>query len=93
MPKNVSEVTDNTTDFRELVLRIVDNVLKFLGLLAVIMVIYGGITYVTAAGDDEKVGKAKNIILYSVIGIVIVLLSFALINTVVGLGAGSASTT
>jgi len=57
------------------------------------MVIYGGVTYVTAAGDDEKVGNAKNIILYSIVGIVIVLLSFALINTVLGVGASGATGT
>ena len=52
------------------------------------MVIYGGVLYVTAAGNDDQVGKAKNVILYAVIGIVVILLSFALVNTVI-LNAGT----
>ena len=76
------------TDFRTLVLTIITYFLGFLGLLAVIMIIYGGITYVTSAGNDEAVGKAKKIILYSVIGIVVILLSFVIVNAVLGAQTG-----
>ncbi|MCD6109399.1 hypothetical protein J7J83_01410 [bacterium] len=70
-------------DIRALVLNIVSFVLGFLGLIAVIMIIYGGITYVTAAGNQEKVDSAKKIIMYAIVGIIIVLISFALVNTVI----------
>jgi hypothetical protein len=89
-PDVVQELTGGTGSLRELVLRIVNFFLTFLGILAVIMVIYGGVTYVTAAGNDEAVGNAKNIILYALVGIIIILLSFAIVNTI--LGAGTAST-
>ena len=63
--------------------------LTFLGIVAVIMVIYGGVTYVTAAGEDEKIQSAKKIIMYAVIGIIIVLISFALVNMILGAGTGT----
>jgi Type IV secretion system pilin len=71
-------------DIRALALNIVSFFLGFLGLVAVIMIIYGGITYVTAAGNQEKVDSAKKIIMYAIVGIIIVLISFALVNTVIG---------
>ena len=69
---------------RGIVLAIVNFFLGFLGLLAVIMVIYGGFLYVGSAGNDENVGKAKKILLYAAVGIIIILVSFALVNTILG---------
>jgi cytochrome bd-type quinol oxidase subunit 2 len=90
VPSNIASATGGEGSIRALILRIVDFFLLFLGLIAVIMIIYGGVTYVTAAGNEEKVGKAKKIIMYAIIGIVIVLISFALVNTVIrGAGAGT----
>lgn len=83
-PGNVSDATGGEGDIRSLVLRIVNFFLGFLGVVAVIMVIYGGITYVTAAGKDDAIGNAKKIITYALIGIVIILISFAVVNTVLG---------
>ena len=71
-------------DVRALVLKIINFFLGFLGLLAVIMVIYGGFLYISSAGNQEKVDSAKKILLYAVIGIVIIIISFALINTLLG---------
>ena len=45
------------------------------GIVAVIFVVYGGISYITSAGDPNKLQKAKNIILYALIGLVIVALA------------------
>lgn len=84
----VSEATGGEGSIRRLVLRIINFFLGFLGILAVIMVIYGGVTYVTAGGAEDSVGNAKKIILYSLIGIVIILLSFAIVNTILGAGTG-----
>lgn len=89
MPTSVGEETGNATSLRELVLRMVNYFLTFLGVIAVIMIIYGGVTYVTAAGKDEAVGNAKKIIMYALVGIIIVLLSFALVNTILGAGTGT----
>ena len=52
------------------------------GVIAVIMVIIGGINYTTSQGDPEKIKKAKNTILYGIIGLIISLLAFAIVSFV-----------
>jgi len=89
-PGKLAAATGGQTSARDLVLTFLNFFLGFLGLLAVIMVIYGGILYVTAGGEPDKADKGKKIIMYAVVGIVIILLSFALVYTVLGgLGAGT----
>lgn len=79
-----------STDLKSYVLKIVNFALGFLGLIAVLIVIYGGVLYVTAAGEDEKVGKAKKAIGYAAIGLLIVMGSFAFVNTIIRGGTGGA---
>jgi hypothetical protein len=63
----------------------VTNVLLFvIGAISVIMIIIGGLRYVISGGDASKVSAAKNTILYAVVGIVIALLAYAIINFVIG---------
>lgn len=88
-PEAVASATGGETSVRALALRIVNYFLGFLGLIAVIMVIYGGITYVISAGNDEAVGNAKKIIQYALIGIIIILVSFVLVQAVLGAGTGT----
>ena len=53
-----------------------------IGLAAVVVIILGGVTYITSQGDAGKVTKAKNTILYGVIGLVVAILAFAIVNFV-----------
>lgn len=70
------------TSAREYILNVTNFALGFLGLIAIIIVIYGGFLYVTAAGKEEQAGKGKKSIMYALIGIVIILGSYALVNTI-----------
>ncbi|MBD3330467.1 hypothetical protein GF354_02960 [Candidatus Peregrinibacteria bacterium] len=88
LPSEIGAATGGETDLRALVLRIINYFLTFLGIVAVIFVIYGGVTYVTSAGNDEAVGNAKKIIMYALIGIIVILLSFVLVNAILGAGLG-----
>lgn len=84
---NVDNVTNSTSyagSGRQAVLTIVNYFLFFLGLIATVMVIYGGFLYITAGGEDTE--KAKKVLMYAAIGIIIVLISFALVNTILGSG-------
>lgn len=85
----VAKETGGETSLLDLVLRILQFFLGFLGILAVIMVIYGGIRYVTSAGNEDGATAGKKIIMYAVIGLIIVLLSFVLINTVINAGVST----
>jgi cytochrome bd-type quinol oxidase subunit 2 len=66
-------------DLKETVINILQLVLGLLALIAVIMVIIGGFTWLTAGGNEEKVDKAKKIISAAVIGLIIVLLAWAIV--------------
>lgn len=54
------------------------------GIVAVVTIIVAGIMYATSSGDSGAVTKAKNLILYSIVGLVIVLSAFAVTNFVIG---------
>lgn len=82
----VSQLSGGQTSLRGIIITIVNFFLTFLGLLTVVMVIYGGFLYVSAGGVEDNVGKAKKILLYSVIGIVIIVASFAFVNTILSVG-------
>lgn len=61
----------------------VSNILIFLvGIIAVIMLIIGGIRYAVSGGDQAAVTAAKNTILYAIIGLVVAFMAFAIINFV-----------
>lgn len=87
---NVANATGSSGSFIGLVIIIVNFALSFLGILAVIMVIYGGFLYVTSAGDEGAAGKGKQVILYAIIGIALILVSNALVTTVLTAGDGIA---
>ena len=62
----------------------ITNVLLFLiGAVSVIMLIVGGLRYVLSNGDSTAVTNAKNTILYAVIGIIVALLAYAIVNFVI----------
>lgn len=64
---------------------ITSTILYVLGFISVIMLIVGGVKYALSAGDAKAVTDAKNTILYALIGLVIAILSYAIVNFVVGL--------
>lgn len=75
-------IVGGQADAKTLVTTVLKYFLSFLGLLCTIMIIYGGILYVTSAGEEEKTKKGRNIILYAIIGIIIIVASYAIVNTV-----------
>jgi hypothetical protein len=66
-------------------IKIIVNVLLFLlGAIAVIMIIIGGIRYATSGGDASATKSAKDTILYAVIGLVVAILAYAIVNFILG---------
>lgn len=62
--------------------KVVNTILYVLGAIAVIMIVIGGIRYVTSGGDASGVTAAKNTILYAVIGLIVAILAYAIVNFV-----------
>ncbi len=63
---------------------IINTLLVVLGMIAVIMIVIGGIRYTTSNGDPGGIKSAKDTIIYSVVGLVVAIMSFAIVNFVVG---------
>lgn len=70
--------------------RIVDVMLFLIGAISVIMLIMGGVRYVLSGGEQAKVESAKNTILYAIIGVVIAILAYAVVNFVISSFAAQA---
>ncbi len=87
-PAIVSNLTGGEGDLRDLIKTLLNYFLGFLGFVATLMVIYGGILYVTAAGNEDNAGKGKTVMMQAAIGIIIIMISFALVNTILGAGSG-----
>jgi len=63
--------------------QVTNTILYIVGIIAVIMLIIGGIRYVISGGDAKKVTDAKNTVLYAIIGLIISFLAFAIVNFVI----------
>lgn len=75
-----SAVCDNQDeDANELIATLVSVLLFLVGTLAVIMIIVSGIFYVTSNGDASKVARAKNTLTYSIVGLIIAFLAYAIV--------------
>ncbi len=93
MPKQVAAQTATTfsiesigeqvglgdADLKTTVINILRWVLGFMTLVAVVFIIYGGFIWLTAGGNEENVEKAKRIISAAVIGLIVILLAWAIV--------------
>ncbi|MFA6392324.1 MAG: hypothetical protein WCW66_06320 [Patescibacteria group bacterium] len=73
-----------TANLQATVLNIIRWLLGLLGLIGVIMILYAGFTWMTAGGNEEKIEKAKKIISAAIIGLVIIILSWAIVTYSLG---------
>lgn len=73
---------ENDNSLIPTILNIIQVTIGVLALVAVIVIIFAGVQYTTSAGDTGKVKKAKDSILYGIIGLVIAILAFAIVNFV-----------
>ena len=62
--------------------KIINILLWAIGIVSVIMLIIGGFRYATSNGDSNQVTAAKNTIMYAVIGLVIAMFAYAIVNFV-----------
>ena len=72
----ISEVRPGT--FQEIIATLIRQVLAFLGVLFISLILYGGFIWMTSAGAEDQISKAKRIISASIIGLAIVLVSYGI---------------
>jgi hypothetical protein len=69
-------------DPRIITVRIINFALSLLGIVAIIIILYAGFTWMTAGGNEEKVGSAKKILGAAVMGLIIIMASYAIMSFV-----------
>ena len=83
---STSEVCKNKNEKLEpFVKKIINALLYVVGLLSVVMIIVAGIMYTASSGDSGRISKAKNMLMYSIVGLVVSFMAFAIVNWVVDL--------
>ena len=79
---NNLNANSNKNDLMTVINTIINVIIGVIGFVAVVVIILGGVQYTTSAGDPGKVKKAKDTILYGIIGLVVALLAYAIVNFV-----------
>jgi len=77
-----AQPTGTPTDLKASLTVITNTLLLAIGFVSVVMLIIGGFRYVLSNGNEKSVSGAKDTILYAIIGVVVALLAFAIINFV-----------
>jgi len=80
--ENNKSENDNPGSF---VANLVNTLLFIVGAVSVVMIIIGGILYVVSQGDSSNITKAKNTIVFAVVGLIVSFLAYAIVNWVLGL--------
>lgn len=82
-------IAEGVTDVKPVIISAINVVLSLVGLIAIIMLIYGGFLYLTSAGEEKQTEKAKHTILYAIIGLIVIGLAAVIVNFVIGIFSGS----
>ncbi len=85
LAQTVVSLTDplNGVGVQGLIGKLINSVLGIVGSAALIMFIYGGIIWMTAAGNEQSVTKGKNILMWAALGLVVIFSSYALVRFVI----------
>ncbi|MBR6166179.1 hypothetical protein IKQ65_00925 [Candidatus Saccharibacteria bacterium] len=81
--------TKSDEDATNTIKNILNTVYLYVGIIATIAIIIGAVYYITSQGDAAKIVKAKNIIIYAAIGLIITLMAFAITAFVTGAISGT----
>lgn len=76
-------------DLRKLIIGWMNFLLGLTAVLAVVALVWAGFTYVTAMGDDSRIETAKNVVIWTVVGILLILGAYAIVNTLMEARFGS----
>lgn len=70
-------------DPRNIAASVIKILLGFLGIIAVVIILLGGFKWMTAGGNEEKVGEAKKLIMQGIVGLIIILAAFGIATFVI----------
>lgn len=82
LPNPLGGTGADKTDIPVLLGTIINSVMGIIGSLALVMFIYGGVSWMLSAGNQEQVTKGKNILIWAAAGLVIIFTAYALVRFV-----------
>ncbi len=74
----------NVTTPQQLIGKVISAVLGVVGSLALLMFIFGGLTWMTAAGNEKKVSQGRDILMWAAIGLIVIFISYAAVRFLLG---------
>ncbi len=80
---DLSSVNLGTKPLKETIAQILNVLLGFLGIIAVVIILLGGFKWMTAGGEEEKVGEAKKLISAGIVGLIVILSAYAIARFVI----------
>ena len=69
-----------TDDPRVFIGRLIKGILGLSGSIALLMFVYGGVVYLTAQGESERIQRAKNTLIWATMGLAVIVGSYAFLN-------------
>lgn len=83
LAQEIPTVKQTTRPLEDVIKGALGVVIGIVGLIAVVVIVYGGILITVSGGDEEKSKAGKNYLLYGIIGLVVVILSYSIISYIV----------
>lgn len=80
------EKTDGDKSLMSNISMLINVFASVMGFLAVGMIVYGGFMLLTAQGDPAKIKRGKDVVTYSIIGVILVMLAYAIVNFIMNSG-------
>ena len=77
------------TSIYDIILSALQYLLGIVGILAIVMIVFAGIMYMASTGEEEQIEKAKKMLTYAIVGLVIALLGLVVVSaifTILGVG-------
>ncbi len=78
----------STQDIRVSIAKVIRVMLGLVGIIAIIIIIYAGFLWMTSAGNEEQISKAKSILRNAVIGLIIIFSAFSIVSFIIGMLTG-----
>lgn len=73
-----TQLNMGTRDLRSSIMQVINILMGFLGIIAIIIILAGGFKWMTAMGSEDKVGEARKLIVAGIVGLGIILSSYAI---------------
>lgn len=81
--KGIMELPSAGGSLEDFIIKLINMAIGFSALVAVVMIVFAGFKYITAAGDENKISSATKTLTYAIVGLVVCFISVLLVNFVI----------